>query len=80
MLKEKTISKEFGLKATDCAIISQTASKYASAVYVVKANKKVNAKSVMGLISLNMKCGDSIILSVTGSDETKAFNDIFNLL
>ncbi len=80
MLKEKKITKEFGLKATDCAIIAQASSKYTSAVYVIKSNKKVNAKSIMGLISLNMKCGDTIFLSVSGTDEAIAFKDIFNLL
>ncbi|MFI3229779.1 MAG: HPr family phosphocarrier protein [Bacillota bacterium] len=80
MIKEKKISKEFGLKAPDCATIAQTASKFKSAVFVVKENKKVNAKSIMGLISLNMKCGDSIFLSISGVDEDAAFSEIYNLL
>lgn len=80
MLKEKIISKKNGLKAEDCAVIAQTASKYKSDVYIIKGNKKVNAKSIMGLISLNMKYGESVYVSAEGSDENEVCQKVCGLL
>lgn len=80
MLKEKKITKPNGLKPEDCAVIAQAASRYTADTYIIKANKKVNAKSVMGLISLNMKKDDIIYLLVSGEDEKAASERLYNLL
>lgn len=80
MIREKKILKENGLKPEDCAVIAQAAGKFKSGVFIIKASKKVNAKSIMGLLSLNMKKGDSIYLSVTGEDEKLALETLYALL
>lgn len=80
MLKEKVISKKDGIKAEDCAVIAQVASKYESYIFIIKGNKKVNAKSIMGLLSLNMKYGESVYVSAEGCDEVEACERVWELL
>ena len=80
MLKEKIIDKVNGIKAEDSAVIAQVASKYKSDVYIIKGNKKVNAKSLMGLLSLNMKYKESVFISAEGCDEMEVTKKIFDLL
>ncbi|MFA5449444.1 MAG: DNA-binding protein WhiA, partial [Clostridia bacterium] len=79
MLKEKIITAPRGIRAEDCAVIAQAASRYISDIFVIAAQKKVNAKSIMGLISLNMKKDDVVYLSVSGDDEKAAFEHINSL-
>lgn len=80
MLKEKTITIKNGIKAEDSAVIAQAASRYKSDVYLIKGNKKVNAKSLMGLLSLNMKYGESVYISTEGPDEKEACHKLIDLL
>lgn len=80
MLKETRITKQNGLKAEDCAVIAQAAGRFKSDAYIIKDNKKVNAKSVMGLISINMKKDELVYLSVSGEDEKAAAEQLFHLL
>ncbi|MDD4316534.1 MAG: HPr family phosphocarrier protein [Clostridia bacterium] len=80
MLKEQTISKKNGIKAEDCAVIAQIAAKHKSDIYIIKGNKKVNAKSLMGLLSLNMKFGESIYVAAEGNDENEACAKVMSLL
>ena len=80
MLQEKTITKVNGIKAEDSAVIAQTASRYKSDVYIVKGNKKVNDKSLMGLLSLNMKYGESVYVVAEGSDENEVCKKVCDLL
>lgn len=80
MLKEKTVTKSRGLHTEDCAVIAQIAGRFQSDIFLIRDNKRVNAKSIMGLISLNVKKGDTIYLSVSGNDEKAAFDKLFPLL
>lgn len=80
MLKEKVISKKNGIKAEDCAVIAQIAAKHKSDVYIIKGNKKVNAKSLMGLLSLNMRFEESVYVAAEGTDECEACEKVLTLL
>jgi phosphotransferase system HPr (HPr) family protein len=80
MLKEKVVTKKNGIKAEDCAVIAQISSKHKSDIYIIKGNKKVNAKSLMGLLSLNMKFGESIYVAAEGGDEQEACEKVMSLL
>lgn len=80
MLKEFKITKKNGIKADDCATIAQATGKFSSDVFIIKGNKKVNAKSIMGLISLNIKQNDIIFVKTEGDDEVFAMKKIEDLL
>lgn len=80
MIKSKKVTKPNGLKAEDCAVFAQAAGKFTSSIQIIKDSIRVNAKSIMGLISLNLKKGDIIYLSVQGEDEQSALDALYPLL
>ena len=56
--KSITIQLENGLEARPIAMLVQVASRYESSIYIETGEKKVNAKSIMGMMSLILKTGD----------------------
>ena len=77
MLKKTiTIRLENGLEARPVAMLVQIASQYDSSVYVEVKNKKVNAKSIMGMMTLGVPAGGKINVIAKGDDETKAIEHI----
>ncbi|MDR0751648.1 MAG: HPr family phosphocarrier protein [Christensenellaceae bacterium] len=80
MYIEKRISKADGLKSEHCALIAHAASRFKSDVFIIKGNKKVNAKSIMGLLSLNIKNNDLVFVNTSGDDEKLAMEKILTLL
>ncbi|MDI6603916.1 MAG: HPr family phosphocarrier protein [Thermoanaerobacteraceae bacterium] len=79
---EKTveIKNKTGLDARPAALFVQTASKFSSQIWVEKDNKKVNAKSIMGIMSLGVGESDTIKIIADGSDEQEAIKSLINLI
>ena len=75
-----TIEIASGLEARPVAILVQVASQYDSEIYIMRDNKKVNAKSIMGMMTLGLDMGDSIEVSTNGTDEEKAMEAIVEYL
>lgn len=69
-----------GLEARPAALFVQVASKFNCQVYVLMQDKKVNAKSIMGMMSLGVIEGEAIIVSTSGEDEEQAMEEIVNFL
>lgn len=65
-----------GMEARPVAVLVQVASQYESRIYVESGNKKFNAKSIMGMMTLGLNEGEEIVVSAEGDDETEALNDI----
>ena len=63
-------------EARPVAILVQRASQFDSKVYIQSEDKKINAKSIMGMMSLGLSFGEEIIVSAEGSDETEAVDDL----
>ncbi|MTI69696.1 MAG: HPr family phosphocarrier protein [Firmicutes bacterium] len=78
--KKITVKTKIGLHARPAALFVQTAGKFLSDIFVEKGDKKVNAKSIMGIMALGVAYGDEIIISANGDDEKKAVNDLVDLL
>jgi catabolite repression HPr-like protein/phosphocarrier protein len=73
MIKEKVaLQLKNGLEARPAALFVQIASKYESHISVVIAEKQVNAKSIMGMMSLGTVKGQEVELVVDGEDEKEA--------
>ncbi|MCI5903172.1 MAG: HPr family phosphocarrier protein [Blautia sp.] len=66
------INLETGLEARPVAQMVQIASQYNSEIYVEMGSKKVNAKSIMGMMTLGLDSGEEITLSANGEDEEAA--------
>lgn len=77
MLKKTvTIGLASGLEARPVAMLVQIASQFDSVIYVENQNARVNAKSIMGMMTLGMNNGDQITISADGQDEDKAVTSI----
>lgn len=74
--KEITIRLENGLEARPVALLVQVASQYDSSVYLETGDKKVNAKSIMGMMSLGLDIGEKVNVIVDGADESAALDGI----
>lgn len=69
-----------GLDARPIALLVQEANQYASSVYIEVANKRINAKSIMGMMSLSLNNGEEITVVAEGTDEEAAINGVENFL
>ena len=67
-----TIGLPAGLEARPVAMLVQVASQYDSTVYLETEGRKVNAKSIMGMMSLASSLGTEIRIITDGSDEEQA--------
>ena len=74
--KSITIQLENGLEARPIAMLVQVASRYESSIYIETGDKKVNAKSIMGMMTLILSAGDTITVSADGKDEDAALDGI----
>ncbi len=69
-----------GLEARPVAELVQLASKYESTVHIKAQSKKVNAKSIMGMMTLNLTSGEEVTVIADGSDEESAIADMEKFL
>ena len=74
--KEITIKLASGLEARPVAMLVQVASQFDSEIYVESEERHVNAKSIMGMMTLGLNYGDSIVVSANGTDEEEAMKEI----
>ena len=71
-----TISNKLGLHARASAKLTQTASQFKSGVWISKAGRRVNAKSIMGVMMLAAGLGSTVELETEGPDEESAITQI----
>lgn len=74
--KTITIELASGLEARPVAMLVQVASQYDSNIYVECDSKRVNAKSIMGMMTLGLSAGEQVVVTADGSDEEAAVVDI----
>lgn len=74
--KKITIQLPEGLEARPVALLVQVASQFESSIYVECEDKKVNAKSIMGMMSLALPSGRDVTVIANGEDEQKAIDSI----
>ncbi len=74
------IKIESGLEARPVALLVQEASKYDSTIYIECEGKKVNAKSIMGMMSLGLDAGEELVVTADGEDEQTAVDNIEKFL
>jgi phosphocarrier protein len=79
-LREIEIINNLGLHARASAKLTQLAAKYQSDVALSRNNRKVNAKSIMGVMMLAAGKGAKVTLEINGPDETEAMEAIVALI
>jgi len=70
--KTITISNRLGLHARASAKLTQVASKFQSSVWIARGARRVNAKSIMGVMMLAAGLGSTVELETDGADESDA--------
>ncbi len=78
--QEITISNKLGLHARASVKLTQTASRFQSEVWIGKAGRRVNAKSIMGVMMLAAEKGTQLLLEAEGSDAEAALEALGELL
>ncbi|AZV49968.1 MULTISPECIES: HPr family phosphocarrier protein [Bacillus] len=77
MVQQKVeVRLKTGLQARPAALFVQEANRFTSDVFLEKDGKKVNAKSIMGLMSLAVSTGTEVILIAEGEDEQEALEKL----
>ena len=79
-MKSVRIQLNGGLEARPVAMLVQVASQHDSTVYLESEGKKVNAKSIMGMMSLGLDSGEMVTVIADGPDEEVAVEDIAKYL
>ena len=74
--KEVVVQIAGGLEARPIAVLVQVASQYESSIYLEAGDKRVNAKSIMGMMSLSLAEGEELTVVTEGDDEKKAAEGI----
>ncbi len=78
--KSIRIKLETGLEARPVAMLVQVASQFESSVYINAGDRKVNAKSIMGMMSLGLDSGEAVTVAADGKDEEAAVAEIEKFL
>jgi len=78
--RELEIINKLGLHARASAKLTQLAAKFESDVQVMRNNRKVNAKSIMGVMMLAAGKGSKITVEISGPDEEQAMDAISKLV
>ncbi|HVI39249.1 MAG TPA: HPr family phosphocarrier protein [Anaerovoracaceae bacterium] len=74
-----TITNETGLHARPASVFVSTAAKFKSELMLQKGEKQINAKSIMGVLSLGITKGTDIIITAQGPDEEEAVSALVEL-
>lgn len=78
--REVRIINALGLHARASANLTQTAARYRSEVWVARKGRRVNGKSIMGVMMLAAAKGSSIVVTTDGEDEAEAMQAIVALI
>lgn len=80
MKKEVAIKFVNGVEASPIALLVQTANRFSSSIYIESGDKKVNVKSIMGMMSLAMNYEDMVTVVTEGKDEKEALDTLEQFL
>lgn len=78
--KEATVNNQVGLHARPATFFIQKANEFKSSIWVEKDDRRVNAKSLLGVLSLGIVKGTAINLIADGPDEEAAINALVELI
>ena len=79
-MKETTVNNQVGLHARPATFFIQKANESKSSIWVEKDDRRVNAKSLLGVLSLGIVKGTAINLIADGPDEEAAINALVELI
>ncbi len=79
-VKEVIVQNQVGLHARPATFFIQKANEFKSSIWVEKEERRVNAKSLLGVLSLGIVGGTSIKIIADGTDEQEAVDNLIELV
>ena len=79
-MKEATVNNQVGLHARPATFFIQKANEFKSSIWVEREERRVNAKSLLGVLSLGIAKGTQIVLIADGPDEEAAVAALAELI
>ena len=79
-VKAATIMKQVGLHARPATFLIQKANEFKSSIWIEKEERRVNAKSLLGVLSLGVAKGTTINIIAEGPDEVEAVDTLCTLI
>lgn len=79
-VKDVVVQNQVGLHARPATFFIQKANEFKSSIWVEKEERRVNAKSLLGVLSLGIIGGTSIRIIADGADEKDAVDSLVNLV
>ena len=80
VIREVTISNQVGLHARPATFFIQKANEFKSSVWIEKDERRVNAKSLLGVLSLGIVKGTTVNIVADGADEETAVEKLAELI
>lgn len=71
-IKQLKMNNKEGLNASNAALLVRVCGSFTSRIHAEKGNKKIDAKSIMGLLSLGVKYQETLLVFIDGDDEKEA--------
>ena len=78
--REVTVTNSVGLHARPATFFIQKANSYKSSIWVEKDERRVNAKSLLGVLSMGIVSGTTVNLLADGSDENEALDGLIDMI
>lgn len=80
IIREATVQNQVGLHARPATFFIQKANEFKSGIWVEKDERRVNAKSLLGVLSLGIVKGTTITIAADGPDENEAVQALVTLV
>ena len=80
VIREVTINNQVGLHARPATFFIQKANEFKCSIWIEKDERRVNAKSLLGVLSLGIVKGTAINIIADGQDENEAINILSSLI
>lgn len=78
--RKVTVQNKTGLHARPAALFVQKANQFKSEIHIIKDSKEINAKSIMGVMSLGVGQGTEILIRADGEDAQQAVDALVELV
>ena len=78
--REVKLTNEVGLHARPAAVFSKAAAGFSAEVTVAKGGQEANAKSIMAVLKLDVRKGDTVTIATEGDDAEEALEELVTLL
>ena len=80
VVKEITVHNQIGLHARPATFFIQKANEFKSSIWISRDERKVNAKSLLGVLSLGIIKDTVVTIAADGEDENEAINSLVDLI